>query len=44
VLGISVAIALAGVASATWLFRERLTPQPTMAAPVPDPLTAEPKP
>jgi MFS family permease len=44
VLGISVAIALAGVASATWLFRERLTPQPTMAAPIPDPLTAEPKP
>jgi hypothetical protein len=44
VLGISVAIALAGVASAIWLFRERLTPQPTMAAPVPDPVTGEPKP
>jgi hypothetical protein len=44
VLGISVVIALAGVASATWLYRERLTPQPTMAAPVPAPITEEPKP
>jgi MFS family permease len=44
VLGISVAIALAGVASATWLFRERPTPHLTVDAPARAPLTAEPNP
>ena len=44
VLGISAAAALAGVASATWLFRERPTPSPTAAGPIPAPLSMETKP
>jgi Major Facilitator Superfamily len=43
VIGMSVAIALAGVASASWLYRERPTPQPPADAPGPVPFTAETK-
>jgi predicted MFS family arabinose efflux permease len=44
VLGVSVAAGLAGIAGATWLFQERPTPSPTVAGPIPAPLTMETKP